>query len=82
MASKIGKLIGYGGSSRHKPMDSAAMMEAEEHEEDNTDESSGDVSDSDDDGAHVLAMKSFMKASTPEAKADAMRSFIEACKSY
>ncbi len=66
---KIGKALGFGDLGATSMDDSTG----DESVEDPTDEAPKDAE------AEVTAMKLFMKASTAEAKASAMRDFLEAC---
>ncbi len=68
MASKIGKALGFGALS-----DEGVEPEADEMEE--TPAKSGGKGE-------VLAMRAFMNADTAEAKAAAMKDFIELCGGY
>ncbi len=67
MASKIGKALGYPMTSEESDMD-----ELEEVGEPKAKKGKGEV----------LAMKAFMAADTAEAKAEAMKTFIELCGGY
>ncbi len=67
MASKIGKALGFGDLGADG---------VEPDEDDAEGETKGSAS------AEVLAMKQFMRADTAEAKAAAMKDFMEACGGY
>lgn len=75
--SKIGKAIGFGDG----PPPVSDPMEAELELEDDLElpepeDKSGVGS------AEVLAMKQFERAASPEAKAQALKDFLEACGLY
>lgn len=61
---KIGKAIGYQESAS----DDLGMQEP-----------GAEVGGKEPAGADVLAMKQFMRATSPEEKAQAMKDFLEAC---
>jgi len=67
MKSKIGlALSGLGQQPESESLEAAEPLEMDEEEGSQTQ-------------AEVAAMKLFMKASSPEAKAEALKSFLEAC---
>lgn len=65
MKSKIGMALS-GMKPESDSMEAAEPMEMDEEDGSQTE-------------AEVAAMKLFMKASSPEAKAEALKSFLEAC---
>ncbi len=69
MASKIGKALGFGALS-----DEGVEPDGDEMEEETPEKSGGK--------GQVLAMRAFMNADTAEAKAAAMKDFIELCGGY
>lgn len=69
MASPIGKALGYSMDSEEEaPLSSEPGDEAPPSKKDTKAPS-----------AEVLAMKQFERAKTPEAKVEALRSFLSAC---
>ncbi len=70
MAGSIGKAIGFPG------------MDDMSGGDDSSDESDSGPKSEKTEGsgsAEVLAMKQFMRATTPDAKASALKDFLEAC---
>ncbi len=72
MASKLGKALGYsmdlGADDEEAPVSEELDVEAEVKPKEKTGGS-----------AEVLAMKQFERATTPEAKVQALKDFGEAC---
>ncbi len=69
MASKIGKALGF------------SMPEAESEEP--ADEADSEAEPKGKGGSgEVVAMRAFMSAETAEAKAEAMKAFVELCGGY
>ena len=68
--SKLGAALGFGSESASSP---AIAEDIDEMDAEVPSEKPAGGS------AETLAMKQFMRATTPEAKASAMRDFLEAC---
>ncbi len=75
MAGKIGKAIGFGS------MSDMGMDSEPDPEDSNTDEEKPEKSSGPSRG-EILAMKAFMNADSAEAKASALKDFMELCGGY